>query len=77
MSKTETNKLIKNLFNRIENALGEQISHLISKNGTEFKNKDLISFYNEKGIKHLPTAPYTPKNNPFAERGNQTTVNKA
>jgi hypothetical protein len=77
MSKTKTNKIIKTLFNQVKNASGERIAYLVSNNGTEFKNKDLCSFYNKKGIKHLPTAPYTPKNNPFAERGNQTTVNKA
>jgi hypothetical protein len=76
-SKTETNKIIKTLFNQIEAASGKKIAHLVSDNGTEFKNKDLIAFYDETGIKHLPTAPYMPENNPFAERGNQTTVNKA
>ena len=56
-SKTKTNKLIKTLFNQIENASGESIAYLVSDNVTKFKNKDLCSFYDEKGIKHLPTAP--------------------
>ncbi|PLW21070.1 hypothetical protein PCANC_07354 [Puccinia coronata f. sp. avenae] len=68
-SKTKTNKIIKTLFNQIEAASGEHIAHLVSENRTEFKNKNLTGFYNKKGIKHLPTAPYTPKNNPFAEQG--------
>ncbi|PLW15453.1 hypothetical protein PCANC_22964 [Puccinia coronata f. sp. avenae] len=76
-SKTKTNKLIKTLFNQIENASGERIAYLFSNNGTELKNKDLCAFYYKKGIKHLPTAPYTPENNSFAEQGNRTTVNKA
>jgi hypothetical protein len=61
----------------MENASGERIAYLVSDNGTKFKSKDLSQFYKEQGIKHLPTAPYTPKNNPFSKRGNQTTVNKA
>jgi hypothetical protein len=76
-SKTKTNKIIKTLFKQIEATSGERIAYLVSDNGTEFKNKDLSAFYEGRGIKHLPTSPYTPKNNPFAERGNRTTVNKA
>ncbi|MBW0538841.1 hypothetical protein O181_078556, partial [Austropuccinia psidii MF-1] len=30
-----------------------------------------------KGINHLTSAPYTPEQNPFSKRGNQTIVNKS
>ncbi|MBW0506777.1 hypothetical protein O181_046492 [Austropuccinia psidii MF-1] len=53
------------------------VSNIVSNNGTEFKNLDLLSFFQKEGITHLVTSPYTPQQNHIAERGNRTTVNKA
>ena len=75
--KSNVNDIIQNLFTFIENESGEKICHLVTDNGTEFKNNSLNSYYSSKGIAHLTTAPYHPENNPFAERGNRTTVEKA
>ncbi|KAI7957540.1 hypothetical protein MJO28_004635 [Puccinia striiformis f. sp. tritici] len=72
----DVNKTLRDLFLKIENESGCSIINLVSDNGTEFKNKDLSAFYTSKGMNHLTTAPYTPEENPFAERGNQTTVSK-
>ncbi|MBW0568062.1 hypothetical protein O181_107777 [Austropuccinia psidii MF-1] len=54
-----------------------QVANLILDNGSEFKNTDLQNFFKYRGINHLTLAPYTPEQNPFAERGNQTTLNKS
>ncbi|MBW0515701.1 hypothetical protein O181_055416 [Austropuccinia psidii MF-1] len=54
-----------------------KIANFISDNGTEFKNSTLNTFYENHGITHHTTAPYTPEQNPLAERENQTTITKA
>ncbi|KAI7954364.1 hypothetical protein MJO28_004764 [Puccinia striiformis f. sp. tritici] len=74
--KSDVNSTLRDLFLKIENESGNNIVNLVSDNGSEFKNKDLSAFYTGKGITHLTTAPYTPEENPFAERGNRTTVAK-
>jgi transposase InsO family protein len=74
--KSDVNKTLRELFLKIENESNNSIVNLVSDNGTEFKNKDLTAFYTSKGMNHLTTAPYTPEENPLAERGNRTTVAK-
>ncbi|MBW0561477.1 hypothetical protein O181_101192 [Austropuccinia psidii MF-1] len=76
-SKSKVSFLLQKLFTRIENQSHTKITNIVSDNGSEFKNKKLNSLLQEKGITHLTTAPYTPQQNPFAERGNRTTVTKA
>ncbi|PLW13868.1 hypothetical protein PCASD_19703 [Puccinia coronata f. sp. avenae] len=49
----------------------------ISNNGGKFCNKPFASLFDERGIQHLTSAPYTLEQNPLAERGNRTTVKKA
>ncbi|MBW0518390.1 hypothetical protein O181_058105 [Austropuccinia psidii MF-1] len=63
-------------FNRIECQRNLKISNYISDNGTEFKNQKLNHFYESRQITHLTTSPYTPQQNLFSERGNQTTITK-
>ncbi|KAI7956145.1 hypothetical protein MJO29_007544 [Puccinia striiformis f. sp. tritici] len=70
--KSDVNKTLRDLFTKIENESNTSIVNLVSNNGTEFKNKDLSALYISKEMNHLTTAPYTPEENPFAERGNQT-----
>ncbi|PLW18034.1 hypothetical protein PCASD_19810 [Puccinia coronata f. sp. avenae] len=75
--KSEVKDILKELFSFIKNESKEKICHLVTDNGTKFKNQTLQTYYASKGIAHLTTAPYHPENNPFAERGNRTTVEKA
>ncbi|MBW0477277.1 hypothetical protein O181_016992 [Austropuccinia psidii MF-1] len=76
-NKSECKYYIKNHINRVEKQTNSQVSNLISDNGSEFKNTDLQNFFKSKRINHLTSAPYTPVQNTFAKRGNQTTVNKS
>ncbi|MBW0473453.1 hypothetical protein O181_013168 [Austropuccinia psidii MF-1] len=76
-SKSKVSFLLQKLFTRMENQSHAKITNIISDNGSEFKNKKLNNLLQAKGITHLTTAPYTPQQNPFAERGNRTTVTKA
>ncbi|MBW0536164.1 hypothetical protein O181_075879 [Austropuccinia psidii MF-1] len=75
-NKSESKDIIKNHINKIERQANLLVGNIVSDNGSEFKNDDLSSFLVQKGISHLTSAPYTPEKNPFAEHGNQTTVNK-
>ncbi|MBW0530696.1 hypothetical protein O181_070411 [Austropuccinia psidii MF-1] len=76
-SKSETGFHIQTLIKRIKNQCKEKIANLLSNNGSEFKNHQLTTFLQDKGITHLTTAPYTPQQNPCAERGNRFTITKA
>ncbi|MBW0504359.1 hypothetical protein O181_044074 [Austropuccinia psidii MF-1] len=76
-AKSETKSMLKNLISKIERQSNNKVTNIVSDNGKEFVNSELQKFFNQKGISHLTTAPYTPQKNPFAERGNQTTINKA
>lgn len=49
----------------------------ISDNGGEFVNHLFQALFRNNGIQHLKTAPYTPQQNPFSERGNKTTIEKS
>nr|GEY67309.1 hypothetical protein [Tanacetum cinerariifolium] len=46
-------------------------------NETEFRNTELESFYDEKGISQKFSSPYTPKQNGVAERKNRTLIEAA
>ncbi|MBW0581943.1 hypothetical protein O181_121658 [Austropuccinia psidii MF-1] len=76
-NKSQCISLIKELILKLEQQSNCLVSNIVSDNGTEFKNNELSTFYQQKGISHLTSAPYTPEQNPFAERGNRTTVNKS
>ncbi|MBW0564310.1 hypothetical protein O181_104025, partial [Austropuccinia psidii MF-1] len=77
LAKSETKSMLKNLIAKIERQSNNKVANIVSDNGTEFVNSELQEFFNQKGISHLTTSPYTPQQNPFAERGNRTTLNKA
>ncbi|MBW0487332.1 hypothetical protein O181_027047 [Austropuccinia psidii MF-1] len=60
-----------------KNTLEMKIKNILTDGGGEFVN---ISFRNhcaESGINHIISPPYTPQHNPFAERGNQSILEKA
>ncbi|MBW0463209.1 hypothetical protein O181_002924 [Austropuccinia psidii MF-1] len=65
------------LISKIQKTPLSMISNIVSDNGSKFKNQDLLLFFQGEGITHLTTSPYTSQQNPVAERGNKTTMNKA
>ncbi|MBW0460819.1 hypothetical protein O181_000534 [Austropuccinia psidii MF-1] len=77
LSKSETKSMLKRFIAKIERQSNNKFTNIISNNSTEFVNSELQEFFKQKGISHLTTAPYTAQQNPFSERGNQTTINKA
>ncbi|MBW0523598.1 hypothetical protein O181_063313 [Austropuccinia psidii MF-1] len=68
---------IQKLIKRIENQCKEKIVNLVSDNGSEFNNHQLTTFFQDRGITHLTTSPYTPQQNPFTKRGNRITITKS
>ncbi|MBW0503102.1 hypothetical protein O181_042817 [Austropuccinia psidii MF-1] len=70
-TKSECFKYSVKFQNLVENLKGRTIKTVISDNGGEFVNSKFKHILNTKGICHLPTAPYTPQQNPVAERGDQ------
>ncbi|KAJ9543926.1 hypothetical protein OSB04_023633 [Centaurea solstitialis] len=75
--KDETSGLIKPFVKRVENQVNLRVKVIRSDNGTEFKNADLNSFCEEKGIERQFSAPRTPQQNGVAERRNRTLIEAA
>ncbi|KAJ9542293.1 hypothetical protein OSB04_028799 [Centaurea solstitialis] len=76
-TKDETSGLIKPFVIRMENKTNLRVKVIRSDNGTEFKNADLNSFCEEKGIERQYSAPRTPQQNGVAERRNRTLIEAA
>ncbi|KAJ9551529.1 hypothetical protein OSB04_015574 [Centaurea solstitialis] len=76
-TKDETSGLIKPFVKRVENQVNLRVKVIRSDNGTEFKNTDLNSFCEEKGIERQFSAPRTPQQNGVAERRNRTLIEAA
>ena len=60
-AKDETSSTLKSFLTRIENQANLKVKVIRSDNGTEFKNSDLNSFCEEKGIERQFSAPRTPQ----------------
>ncbi|KAI3697448.1 hypothetical protein L6452_30472 [Arctium lappa] len=76
-TKDETSGLIKSFILRIENQTNQKVKVIRSDNGTEFKNHDLNTFCEEKGIERQYSAPRTPQQNGVAESRNRTLIEAA
>ncbi|KAI3729397.1 hypothetical protein L6452_18054 [Arctium lappa] len=76
-TKDETSGRIKSFILRIENQTNQKVKVIRSNNGTEFKNLDLNTFCEEKGIERQYSAPRTPQQNGVAERRNRTLIEDA
>jgi hypothetical protein len=62
---------------RAQNEFGLRIKKIRSDNGTEFKNSQIEGFFEEEGIKHEFSSPYTPQQNGVVERNNRTLLDMA
>ncbi|KAJ9535349.1 LOW QUALITY PROTEIN: hypothetical protein OSB04_un001540 [Centaurea solstitialis] len=72
-TKDETSGLIKSFVTRAN----LKVKVIRSDNGTEFKNSDINSFCDEKGIEKQYSALRTPQHNGVAERRNRTLIEAA
>nr|KAJ0199823.1 hypothetical protein LSAT_V11C600321130 [Lactuca sativa] len=71
-SKDEAFDAFKRYKAEVENQLERHIKILRSDRGGEYFNQEFDTFYEENGVKHERTSPYTPQQNGLAERKNRT-----
>ncbi|GJU46037.1 retrovirus-related pol polyprotein from transposon TNT 1-94 [Tanacetum coccineum] len=73
-SKDETSGILQTFIRQIENQLSHRVKIIRSDNGTEFKNRDMLEFCGNKGIKQEYSTARTPQQNGVAERMNRTLI---
>ncbi|GKC71929.1 putative ribonuclease H-like domain-containing protein [Tanacetum coccineum] len=73
-TKDDTSGILQNFFRQIENQLNHRVKVIRSDNGTKFKNKDMLKFCGNKGIKQEYSNARTPQQNGVAERMNRTLI---
>ncbi|GJS75774.1 putative ribonuclease H-like domain-containing protein [Tanacetum coccineum] len=76
-TKDETSEILQNFIKGIENQLDYKVKIIRSDNGTEFKNKELNQFCQNKGIHREFSVARTPQQNGVAERKNRTLIEAA
>jgi transposase InsO family protein len=69
--------IFKGFAKRAEDEFNFKIKKIRSDNGSELKNSRIEDYCDEKGVKHEFLAKYTPQQNGFVERNNQTLINMA
>ncbi|GJV65536.1 ribonuclease H-like domain-containing protein [Tanacetum coccineum] len=62
-SKDETSGILKNFITEIENLVDKKVKIIRCDNGTEFKNRVMNEFYEQKGIKREYSIARTPQQN--------------
>ncbi|XP_043805248.1 uncharacterized protein LOC122721479 [Manihot esculenta] len=75
--KSEVAGVFWNFKNWIEKQSGCKIQTLKSDNGKEYTSATFSKYYEEAGINHQLTAPYTPQQNGVSERKNRTVMEMA
>ncbi|GJW52636.1 ribonuclease H-like domain-containing protein [Tanacetum coccineum] len=76
-TKDETSGILQNFIRQIENQLNHRVKIIRSDNGTEFKNRTIIEFCGNKGIKQEYSNARTPQQNRVAERMSRTLIEAA
>ncbi|GJS04798.1 ribonuclease H-like domain-containing protein [Tanacetum coccineum] len=76
-SKDETSSIIQSFIRQIENQLNHRVKIIRSDNGTEFKNRNMLEFCGNKGIKQEYSSARTPQQNGVAKRMNRTLIKAA
>ncbi|GJZ59558.1 putative ribonuclease H-like domain-containing protein [Tanacetum coccineum] len=76
-SKDETSGILKNFITKIENLVDKKVKIIRCDNGTEFKNRVMSEFCEQKGIKREFSVARTPQQNGVAERRNRTLIEAA
>ena len=76
-SKDETHKYFIDFAKQAQRTYEAEIKTIRTDNGSEFKNYTMSEFFQDEGIKHEFSAPYTPQQNGVVERKNQTLIEMA
>ncbi|GJU81611.1 retrovirus-related pol polyprotein from transposon TNT 1-94 [Tanacetum coccineum] len=75
--KSQEPEMIMSFIRMVENQNDIKVKQIKTNNRTEFRNHELESFCNKKGISHNFSSPYTPKQNSVAKRKNKTLIEAA
>jgi hypothetical protein len=75
--KSQTQEILKGFLRWAQNEFGLRIKKIRSDNETEFKNAQIEGFFEDEGIKHEFSSPYTPQQNGVVERKNRTLLDMA
>nr|GFA58384.1 hypothetical protein [Tanacetum cinerariifolium] len=75
-TKDETSRILKSFITEIENQVDKKVKIIRCDNGTEFKNRVMNEFCEEKGIKREYSVARTPQQNRVVERRNRVLVVK-
>ncbi|GJX67727.1 ribonuclease H-like domain-containing protein [Tanacetum coccineum] len=73
-TKDETSGILKSFITKIENLVDKKVKIIRCDNGTEFKNKVMSKFCEQKSIKREFSVARTPQQNGVAERRNKTLI---
>nr|GEV49534.1 hypothetical protein [Tanacetum cinerariifolium] len=73
-TKDKTSRILKRFITEIENLVEKKIKIIRCDNGTEFKNRVMNEFCEEKGIKREYSMARTPQQNEVGERRNKTLI---
>ncbi|GJY17137.1 ribonuclease H-like domain-containing protein [Tanacetum coccineum] len=73
-TKDETSGILKSFIIEIENLVDKKVKIIRCDNGTDFKNRVMSEFYEEKDIKKEFSATRTPQQNGVAKRRNRTLI---
>ncbi|GJZ80320.1 putative ribonuclease H-like domain-containing protein, partial [Tanacetum coccineum] len=76
-TKDETSGILKRFITEIENLVDKKVKIIRCDNGTEFKNRVMSKFCEQKGIKREFSIARTPYQNSVAERRNKTLIRVA
>ncbi|GJR66772.1 putative ribonuclease H-like domain-containing protein [Tanacetum coccineum] len=76
-SKDETSGILKSFINEIENLVDKKVKIIRCHNRTEFKNRVMNEFCEQKGIKREYSIARTPQQNGVAKRRNRTLIEAA
>ncbi|GKD55731.1 retrovirus-related pol polyprotein from transposon TNT 1-94, partial [Tanacetum coccineum] len=75
--KSQAPKMIMFFIRMVENQNDVKVKQIRTDNRTKFRNHELESFCDERGISQNFSYPYTPKQNGVAERKNRTLIEAA
>ena len=74
--KSDVTPITRDILTFLETHCGHQVKAVRTDGGGEYVNKELDSFFAEKGIAHQQTVAYTPQQNGKAERLNRTVLER-
>ncbi|GJZ88319.1 retrovirus-related pol polyprotein from transposon TNT 1-94 [Tanacetum coccineum] len=72
--KSQAAEMIMSFVKLVKNQNDVKVKRIRTDNGIEFRNTELESFCDEKGISQNFSSPYTPEQNGVAERKNRTLI---